>query len=1165
MTVMVPRIYNLRKIETAYVKFLEALTSSNFSGEIEDRYAARLLVATDNSVYQRMPQAVLFPKSKEDVVEIFKLASRSEFKSVKFAPRGGGTGTNGQSLTDGIVIDMSRHMKKVWDFNPQERSIYVQPGVIKDELNELTAKENLFFSPELSTSSRATIGGMLSNDAAGQGSLVYGRTSEHILNELTAKENLFFSPELSTSSRATIGGMLSNDAAGQGSLVYGRTSEHILEVDVVLEDGSTALFKPVSGDELKAKLALKNLEGEIYRTVYSLVKDNAAAIKQHFPKLNRFLTGYDLDHAYDPNSDTLNLCRLVCGAEGTLCTVVGAKLDLTVKPTYRALCVVKYENFDSALRHANALIKAGVFSVETVDSKVLNLAKKDPVWLSVKDYITDVEGAEISGVNIVEFNGMDTEKVKAFMLKLYDQTIKQSQKRQMGILGACIVETKEGIAAVYGMRKKAVGLLGSAAGAKKLVAFTEDTVVPPENLADYILEFRALLDGMNVTYGMFGHVDTGLMHVRPALDLTTDEDREKLVKISDGVVELVKKYGGQMWGEHGRGYRSCYGEVFFGELYPLARKVKAAFDKDNRLNPGKICVPFGNDTDKLVAVDDPMRGDLDRTIDIRVRDSFDGAMNCNGNGQCFSYSTASLMCPSYRYSKDHVKSPKGYSGLMREWLRLMTERGVDINAAEEKLTIEASREPTFKESCVAAVSYVGNLFERTYNTLFEREDFNHEYLGHVATCLSCKSCKTQCPAHVNSAELNSRFLNFYYSRYLRPSMDFLCMNAERTNPLMARVPRLSNALLQNSLSKLLVENIFKFVDLPKFNERTLRQQAKDANIQVLTAKEAEERAAHYDVIVVSNAFTASYEADGLIDLAKLVRSMGFKVAILKPYTNGKLLVIRGARAAFIRKARPQAERLARLNAKGLTLVGFDPALTICYRDEYKSLIPNCPDFNVMLPEEWLKQALASEKFLAKEAKIKNALEAIVRRKTPDLIPNCPDFNVMLPEEWLKQALASEKFLAKEAKIKNALEAIVRRKTPDQEVSSGAVNEDVIASCDYTEDFYLFCHCTEQALVPLSVQMWQQILAHFKLRLMPVSVACCGMAGLFGHMKDNLDETRTVYEQNWQSKIRERDFAQCLITGFSCRSQVHRMEHKRANHPIHVLANLFEQAEQESKR
>lgn len=1075
MTVMVPRIANLNKVEAKYVKFLETLSSGGFTGEIEYRYAARLLVATDNSVYQRMPQAVVFPKSKADVALIFKIASRPEMKAIKFAPRGGGTGTNGQSLTDGVVIDMSRHMKKVWDFDPKARTVCVEPGVIKDELNEMIASENLFFSPELSTSSRATIGGMLSNDAA-----------------------------------------------GQGSLVYGRTSQHILEVETVLMDGTLATFKAVSGDELKACLALPGLVGDIYRSVYALVKDNAKAIKAHFPKLNRFLTGYDLDHAYDEKTDTLNLCRLICGAEGTLCTVVGVKLDLTVNPTYRALCVIKYENFDSALRHANALIKAGVFSVETVDSRVLNLAKKDPVWLSVQDYITDVPGAEISGVNIVEFNGMDTDAVKSFMMKLYDQTIKQSEKREMGILGACITDTKEGIAAVYGMRKKAVGLLGSAAGAKKLVAFTEDTVVPPENLADYILEFRALLDGLDVTYGMFGHVDTGLMHVRPALDLTTDEDKEKLVKISNGVVELVKKYGGQMWGEHGRGYRSCYGEVFFGELYPLARKVKAAFDKDNRLNPGKICVPFGNETDKLVAIDDPMRGDLDRTIDIKVRQSFDGAMACNGNGQCFSYSKASLMCPSYRFTKDHVKSPKGYAGLMREWLRLMTERGADINAVEEKLTLEASRERTIPQAISAGCSYVLNLFKRTYNTIFDRDDFNHEYLGHVATCLSCKSCKTQCPAHVNSAELNSRFLNFYYSRYLRPSMDFLCMNAERTNPLMARFPKFSNAMLHNSFSEAMVEHIFKFVDLPKFNERTLYQQARDENIQVLSAQEAESRAAHYDVIVIANAFTGSYEADGLVDMAKLVRSMGFRVAILKPYTNGKLLVIRGARAAFIRKARPQAERLARLNAKGLTLVGFDPALTICYRDEYKSLIPNCPDFNVLLPEEWLKQALASEQFMRREERLKDALTAIVR---------------------------------------NA--ASVAAATAISSTAGAEATADAIADCDFSKDFYLFCHCTEQALVPLSVKMWQEVLAHFKLRLMPVPVACCGMAGLFGHMRDNAVETRTVYEQNWAEKIRERDFAQCLITGFSCRSQVHRMENKRANHPIHVLATLLEQAEKAS--
>lgn len=1086
---MIPRIANLSKVDSKYQSFLDALKHSGFQGDIEGGYAGRLLVATDNSVYQRMPQAVVFPKGKDDVVKLFKLADEERFKSLKITPRGGGTGTNGQSLTSGLVIDMSRHMKTVHEFNPTERWAIVEPGVIKDELNELIGKENLFFSPELSTSSRATIGGMISNDAA-----------------------------------------------GQGSLKYGRTSEHVLEVDAVLVNGELVNFGPVSGDKLQECLKKPGLEGEIYRECYELLKTNAKKVKQFFPKLNRFLTGYDLDHAYDAKTDTLNLARLICGAEGTLATIVSAKIDLTVKPAFRALCVIKYENFDSALRHAKLLIEAGAFSVETVDSKVLNLAKKDEVWLSVKDYITEVEGAEISGINIVEFNGYDADEAKKLMQKLYEETLKKAEKREMGILGAQIADAKEAIAAVYNMRKKAVGLLGSAAGAKKLVAFTEDTVVPPENLADYILEFRALLDGMDVTYGMFGHVDTGLMHVRPALDLTTDEDREKLVKISDGVVELVKKYGGQMWGEHGRGYRACYGEVFFGELYPLTRKIKAFFDPNNRLNPGKICVPFGNETDKLVAVDDPMRGDLDRTIDIKVRESFAGAMNCNGNGQCFSYSTATQMCPSYRYSKDHAKSPKGYSGLMREWLRLMTERGVDIEKAEAELMAEAHEYCKLKESgekkCPvpgyfkSAYQYSINFVKRAYNTITDHEDFNHEYLGHVATCLSCKSCKSQCPAHVNAAELNSRFLNFYYSRYLRPSMDIMCMNAEKMIPLMAKFPKLANKIVSSKANDFIMRKFFKFVDLPLFSEKTLKEEAKAYDIRVLSEKEAIDKAAHYDLIVVPDVFTAAYEVDGLVSLARLAKLMGFRVAILKPYINGKLFVIRGARAKFIKEARAQAERLSKIEAKGVTLVGFDPALTICYRDEYPSLIPNCPQFNVLLPEEWLVKALGSETFKKKEESIKDAINTLIAKKSD-------------AEDELNGSLLDKTVAA-------------ARGTLDKDAADAP-------HYDLSRDFYLFCHCTEATLVPLSVRMWQQVMKHFGLNLMPVSVACCGMAGLFGHMLSNQHETKTVYEQNWKPRLAERDFGQCLITGFSCRSQVLRMESKRANHPVNVLCNLLADA------
>ena len=833
---------------------------------------------------------------------------------------------------------------------------------------------------------------------------------------------------------------------------------------------------------------------------------------QHFPKLNRFLTGYDLAHAYDAKTDTLNLARLICGAEGTLATIVGAELDLTVKPDYRALVVIKYQDYISALRHANALIKAGAFSVETVDSKVLTLAKKDPVWLTVQEYIQDVPGAEIMGVNIVEFNGAQAEAAaQAAQVEALAQACNANKKAGPGVLGAQIVATTSGISAVYGMRKKAVGLLGSAAGAKKLVPFTEDTVVPPDNLADYIVEFRALLDGLGVEYGMFGHVDTGLMHVRPALDLTQDEDRQKLITISHGVVELVKKYGGQMWGEHGRGYRSCFGEVFFGELYPVARKVKAIFDPENRLNPGKICVPWGNETDKLVALDDPMRGDLDRTIDIKVRTSFEGALNCNGNGQCFSYSKAALMCPSYRYSHDHVKSPKGYSGLMREWLRLMTERQVDIDAAEQELLAAASRaDRSLGDYLKEGLTYLKNLGPRTYHTIFERDDFNHEYLGHVATCLACKSCKTQCPAHVNAAELNSRFLNFYYSRYLRPSMDLLTLNAERTTPLMARFPKIGNALMDNGLSKFLLAKVCKFVDVPRFNSVPLAAQAKAAGIPCLKIKEATERAAHYDVIVVTNAFTAGYEADALIEWAQLIKALGFRVAILKPYTNGKLMVIRGARGQFIKCARKQAVRLSGLYNKGVTLVGFDPALTICYRDEYPSLVPNCPEFKVLLPEEWLKQALASEQFLKRAAALKEQVQAVLHESKATVVPT-------------------------------------------------EVAADTIPECNFSQDFYLFCHCTEQALVPTSVRMWQEVFAAFGLSLLPIPVACCGMAGLFGHMRPNQEESRKVYEQNWQGKLHERPFAQCLVTGFSCRSQVARMEGKRANHPIHVLNSLIKAA------
>ena len=241
---MIPKISNLPSVDHLYKKFFDALKSKGFKGDIEYSHSARLLVSTDNSVYQRMPQGVIFPKDNQDIVTALKLRAESLYERLIVTPRGGGTGTNGQSLNDGITIDCSRYMKEISDLDEQNRSVHVQAGVIKDELND-------YLKPH----------------------------------------GLFFSPELSTSSRACIGGMISNDAAGQGSLKYGRTSSHIKEVTVVLADGTLTTFGPVSGDKLKECLDKDGLEGDIYRECYALLKENRRQVEKLFPKLNRFMTG----------------------------------------------------------------------------------------------------------------------------------------------------------------------------------------------------------------------------------------------------------------------------------------------------------------------------------------------------------------------------------------------------------------------------------------------------------------------------------------------------------------------------------------------------------------------------------------------------------------------------------------------------------------------------------------------------------------------------------------------------------------------------------------------------------------------------------------------------------------------------------------------------------
>ncbi len=1017
---MIPQISQAPGVVQLVLNFLQALEQQGFTGDTATRYADRLTMATDNSIYQLLPDAVVFPRSTADVALLARLASQERFASLIFTPRGGGTGTNGQALNTGIVVDMSRYMNRIIEINPEEGWVRVEVGVIKDQLNQ-------YLKP-------------------------FG---------------YFFAPELSTSNRATLGGMINTDASGQGSLVYGKTSDHVLGVRAVLLGGDILDTQPVPVELAETLGKDKTTTGRIYRTVLESCRDNRQLIIDKFPKLNRFLTGYDLRHVLNDDLSQFDLTRILTGSEGTLAFITEARLNITRLPKVRRLVNVKYNSFDSALRNAPFMVDARALSVETVDSKVLNLAREDIVWHSVSELITDVPDKEMLGLNIVEFAGDDAELIESQVEALCQRLDELIARGEGGVIGWQVCNELAGIERIYAMRKKAVGLLGNAKGAAKPIPFAEDTCVPPENLADYIVEFRALLDSHGLSYGMFGHVDAGVLHVRPALDMCDPQQEILMKQISDEVVALTARYGGLLWGEHGKGFRAEYSPAFFGEaLYGELRKIKAAFDPDNRLNPGKICPPMGVDA-PMMQVDAVKRGTFDRQIPIAVRSSWRGAMECNGNGLCFNFDAKSPMCPSMKITSNRIHSPKGRATLVREWLRLLADRGVDPLALEKEL-------PEKRAS-------LRTLVERTRNSWHARKgeyDFSHEVKEAMSGCLACKACSTQCPIKIDVPEFRSRFLQLYHSRYLRPVRDHLVATVESYAPLMARAPRTFNFFINQPLVRKLSEKHIGMIDLPLLSTPSLQRQLvghRSANLTLEQLEALSDEQKAKTVLVVQDPFTSYYDAQVVADFIRLVERLGYQPVLLPFSPNGKAQHIKGFLNRFAKTAQKTSDFLSRVALLGMPMVGVDPALVLCYRDEYK-------------------QTLGDKR---------------------------GEFHVMLVHEWLP--------------------TIVDGQAP-QEISG--------------ESWYLFGHCTEVTALPGAPAQWASIFARFGAKLESVSVGCCGMAGTYGHEVVNHKNSLGIYELSWHQAMQRLPRNRCLATGYSCRSQVKRVEGSGVRHPLQALLEIM---------
>ncbi len=888
---MIPALKGLSDASNQTLRFLDAVRDAGFAGAISHAAADRIVLGTDNSVYQAAPDAVLFPRTREDLSRIARTLSRDAFRAVAVRPRGGGTGTTGASLGPGVSVDLSRFMNAVLEINVEGGWARVQAGVVKDQLNALLKPHGLFFAPELAPSNRATLGGMISTDAC-----------------------------------------------GQGSVLYGKTSDHVLELEVVFPDGTPWSSRKLSPDELVAVQARPDVVGAAHRAVDRVQRDNAALIAERFPVLNRSLTGYDLAHIRDADG-AFNLNSVICGSEGTLVLIAEAKVRVLPIPRASVLVAVRYRDFIAALRDARALMAFGPASIETVDTRVLDLARNDNIWTAVSRYFP-ADDAPLAGINLVEFFGDDDAAVARAAGRM---TAKLDAEAGPGSprLGYSLA-TGTGVQHIWEMRKRAVGLLGNGEGRARPVPFIEDCAVPPERLADFVAEFRDLLDAHGLEYGMYGHVDAGVLHVRPALDLVDPAQEPLIRELTEAVAALAARYGGLLWGEHGKGMRSEFVPEVFGPLYPCLVAIKTAFDPREHLNPGKIAT-----TGALTRVDGlALRGQFDRAIPDGVRPHYDGVLSCNGNGACFNYDVNDPMCPSWKATRERRHSPKGRAGLIREWLRLLALAGVDPVA-------EAGR--------VRGASWWSGLLSRIRNSRDARRgapDFAHEVKDALDGCLACNACSGQCPVKVSIPTFRAKFFELYYSRYLRPTRDYLVGGVEGAMPLLARMPGLTNRAVRSAGARAAMARV-GLVDAPLLSGidlgRALAQRGLGwADPETLAALDAGARAK--SVILVQDAFTSYFETGLVLDLLDLLVGLGFRPWVAPYRANGTPLHVLGFLGAYARTVTRNAAMLDALAATGVPLVGLDPPMTLAYRAEYGHVLRERAP-RVQLLQEWLAARL----------------------------------------------------------------------------------------------------------------------------------------------------------------------------------------------------------------
>lgn len=602
------------------VNYLNQL-NSKLTGEVVFDNLHKNIYATDASVYKKTPLAVAFPKNELDIKILIDFATKHK---ISLVPRTAGTSLAGQCVSDGIIVDVSKHFTSILALNESAKTITVQPGIIRDDLNR-------FLKP-------------------------FG---------------LFFGPNTSTSNRCMIGGMVGNNSSGSTSIKYGVTRDKVIEIEAILSDGSTTVFNELSSKEFIEKSREKTLEGAIYKRFYDelTVEDTQKEIRTQFPKpsIHRRNTGYAIDallelDLFGGSSKKINIAKLLTGSEGTLAfsTAITLQLD-ALPPSVNIMVCAHFTSINESLEATVTAMRHDLYNCELMDKTILDCTKNNRNLAQHRFFIKD----DPEAVLMLEVAASSIEKAE----QLAENLIADLKENNFGYHYPKIYE--KNIANVHYLRKAGLGALGNMVGDPKAVACIEDTAVALEDLPNYIKDFTKIMEKYQQKAVYYAHAGAGELHLRPILNLKKKADVVLFRKITTETAKLVKKYQGSFSGEHGDGIvRAEFIPLMIGtKNYELLKRIKSAFDPENIFNKGKVINPFPMDESLRYEVNreepeiETIQNYADNKGILRL------AEKCNGSGDCRkSAGAGGTMCPSYRATKNEKDTTRARANTFREVL-----------------------------------------------------------------------------------------------------------------------------------------------------------------------------------------------------------------------------------------------------------------------------------------------------------------------------------------------------------------------------------------------------------------------------------------------------------------------------------------------------------------